>query len=788
MRLRPTLLVCASAFAMLPTMSRAQEAPADAAQQTPAPAGVATEQSSPPAASQPEKAGGLEEIIVTARRTSERLQDVPVAVTGFSSGQIAALGITNFGDIAKGIPNLEAQRQFGSASSPQFYLRGVATGTLKFEADAGIGLYVDGVYLGRPAGAAFDLADIERVEVLRGPQATLFGRNSTGGAINYITAAPSGKFGIRATGTYGNFDRAMGKITVDLPALGPLTARVSYLHNENEGYVRNLTPGRTFTFAQPFGTIRSAKTFGAENTDAVAAAVRLDLDRLVVDYKFDYTDKVSTQLGQQLLGFNPSFAGTGALIIGTPGARVVGPSIRRQSALALDQTSPSHLKIQGHSLTAVYNFTDEISLKSITGYRKLDENVGGNDIDGGALVDPFTGSGRPFTYISSVEDRHQKQWSQEVQLLGKLQSLDFVLGGFYFRETGSDNNPVFIGTVFPASTIIVPSTGPGTGNTINLFGVPSDYLAGSNTLVRNKSIAGYAHLGYKLEHFELAGGARYSKDNRRETVLAAGLTPFVTPARTYNAENDHWDFDATATYIFNPSVRTYARFATGYLSGGVLGGVPFKPETVQSYEVGLKGDFLDRTLRVNLAAFHADRKNVQTLSFSAAAGTFIVSSPKARENGFEMELTEAPIEGLTFTQSFGYLDSTLADDPVSGAPVRSLAPRYTTSVSAQYDFPRFANESYVSGRLDGFFKSERASDPLVNSTTSQLTELPARFDVNARLSLVDLPIAGTKVRLSGWVQNLTNNKELEFARDLSTAVVGVFQVPRTYGIDLGLAF
>jgi iron complex outermembrane receptor protein len=726
--------------------------------------------------------GGIEDIIVTARRTEESLQDVPVAVTGFNSAQIEALDISSFADIGKTVPNLDVQRQFGSASSPQFFLRGVSTGSLKFEQDAGIGLYIDGVYLGRPAGTAFDLAEIERIEVLRGPQGTLFGRNSTGGAINYITAAPKGEFGVKMDGTIGNYDRYKGRLTIDLPALGPLTARVSYLHDENRGYVRNLTPGVTFDFAAPFRTIKSAKTFGAENTDAVAVALRLDLDPLVVDYKFDYTDKVSTQLGQQLLGFNPGYtAGVGdpPFYFASPSV-VVGPSTKRQSALALDFTSPSHLKIQGHSLTAVYDISDQVTLKSITGYRKLDEFVGGNDIDGGAYVV----GGLPFTNISSIEDRHQKQFSQEVQLLGNINGLEWVLGGFYFRETGNDNNPVFIGVLFPPTTII-PRDGTGAGNTIDIFGLTSDYFAGSDVSVRNKSYAGYAHLAYKTDHFELAGGVRYTKDKRREVVH---IGPSWPPAETFNATNDHWDFDATATYIFNPEIRAYARFATGYLSGGVLGGIAFKPETVKSYEAGVKGDFLDNTLRINAAAFHTDRKNVQTLAFSAASGTFVISAPSAEENGFELELTAAPDRHLTFNASFGYLDQTLADDPVSGLPVSSLAPKFTLSTGVQYDAPSFANGSYLSARVDAFFKDKRFSDPLQTPSTVGLTTLPSRTDINARLSLVDIPLAGTKAKVSAWVQNLTDNQELEFARDLTTTVIGVFQVPRTYGLDVSFQF
>jgi iron complex outermembrane receptor protein len=720
---------------------------------------------------------GLSDIVVTARRTEESLQDVPVAVTGYTTEELAALDIGGFGDIGKTVPNLDVQRQFGSASAPIFYLRGVSTGSLKFETDAGIGLYIDGIYLGRPAGTAFDLADVERVEVLRGPQGTLFGRNSTGGAINFVTAAPSGEFGVKASGTVGNYDRYKGQVTVNLPALGPISARISYLHDQNTGYVDNLTPGRTFKFAAPFETVRSAKSFGAENTDAISLALRLDLGAFKADYKFDYTDKVSTQLGTQVLSaFNPGF------LPGTTGV-FVGGTTERLNALALDFTTPSKLKIQGHSLTLAYDMSDEITLKSISGYRKLNEFVGGNDIDGGAFVQ----AGVPYTFISSIQDRNQKQFTQEVQLLGATGKLDWVLGGFYFRETGNDNNPVFLGTQFPASGTIVPVNGLA-GNTVNTFGVPSDYLAGADVSVRNRSLAGYAHLAYKMDQFELAGGVRYSKDNRFEFIRAAGLRPFVPgfAAAGFDASSDNWDFDATATYIANSDVRAYLRFATGYLSGGVLGGTKFKAETIKSYEAGIKADVLDDRLRINAAFFVSRRKDIQTLAFAATSGTFLLNSPTGKEHGFELEMVAKPSDNFTFNATYGYLNQKLADDPVSGK-VNSLAPKNTLSVGGQYESSRFSNDSMLQFRVDGFFKDKRLSDP-VAASTNQFTILQSHFDLNARLSLVDLPIGSTKMRVSAWVQNLTDNQELEFARNVNGLDLGTFQIPRTYGVEIGFQF
>lgn len=775
MLMKKALLACSALAAAVPVQAWAQEA--GAVGQT---TGAGDQTTG--AGDQPDR--GIGEIVVTARRTEESVQRVPVSVTALGSEQLEALNIQSFADIGKTIPNLDVQRQFGSASAPQFFLRGFSTGSLKFETDAGIGLYIDGVYLGRPAASAFDLADIERVEVMRGPQATLFGRNSTGGAINFITAAPTGELGVKAEIGAGNYDHFNGRASVNLPAIGPLSIRIAYLHDENRGYVKNLASGRIFTFAEPFGTIRSADTLGAERTDAISVAMRLALGSLTADYRFDYTNKKSTQLAQQALpGTDTSFAGPGSCFGEAPSATYL-------TEVCTDFNSPSKLKVQGHSLTLNYELNDAITLKSITGFRKLDEFVGGNDIDGGARTDPF-GSGRPFAYISSIQDRHQKQLTQELQVLGRTGKLDWILGGFYFRETGRDNNPVFLFDVFP-NGVIIPRTGePGVGNTINLVGIPSDYFAGANSTVRNKSMAGYAHLTYKTDSFELAGGVRYTKDDRRENLLAAGIIPFVIPATQYEASSDHWDFDATATYIFNPRVRAYLRFATGYLSGGVLNGVPFKAETAKSYEGGVKADLFDRRLRVNAAVFHTKRRNVQTLGFDAVTGrgTFLYSSPKASNTGFEIEVTAKPISALTLTGSYGYLDDRPGNDGLSGAPIQSLAPKHTLALGLQYDSPEFSNGSYVQFRIDGNYRSRRFSDPVVTAATANVTALPARMDISARLSLLDLPVGGVKVRTTAWVQNLTDNNKLEFARDLNNGIIiGTFQVPRTWGVELGVEF
>lgn len=731
------------------------------------------------------KRTGVQDIIVTARRSQERLQDVPVAVSALEGDDIRALDIRNFGDLGRGVPNLVTEKQLGTSNSATFYLRGISTGSLKFQTDAGIGLYINGVYLGRPAASSFDLADIERIEVLRGPQGTLFGRNSTGGAINFITRAPTGEFHLRTEGQIGNYDARNFRIAVDLPAVGPLSARVTYLHNENRGYVRNLAAGRTYTFAEPFGTIKSVKDFGFDNTDAAGLAARLDFNDLVIDYNFDFTDKVNSTYAQQLIAFNPTFGG--GAFYAAPGL-FTPPSLKRLNAIPLDITTPTRLRVYGHSVTASYDLTPDITFKSITAFRRFREKATGNDIDGAALdgsvLDPSL-TGVPLSLFNALQVRRQRQFSEEAQLLGKLGNFDFVLGGMYFTESGSDNNPVFLGVLYPTSPI-VPNVVGGDGNVVEAFGLPGDYYLGANSRVRNRSTAGYAHLSYKTEQFELAGGIRYTKDNRRETVIAAGLIPAVFPAGTFKSSGDNWDFDATATYIFQPRVRAYARFATGYLSGGIIAGNPFPKETIDSYEIGFKGDLFDNAVRLNAALFHTKRRNIQTIQFDAVRGFYMDSLPKGRENGAEVELTVVPVSGLTLGGNVGYMDQKLSLSPTTGIASPILAPKWSANVNVQYDTPAANNGSYWQMRLDGTYKDKRGID--LQGTPRNPGQLPARFDLNARAGLMNFPMGSGKAHVAVFGQNITNNKKLDTQVDLGTVILGVFQRPRTYGVEVGFEF
>ena len=725
-------------------------------------------------------ASHVEDIIVTARKRAESLQTVPTAITAMNAEKLADLQIEGFQDIGKTVPNLLVQKQAGSPTAPQFNMRGVSTGSLDFQRDSGIALYIDGVYLGRPGNSGFDLADLERLEVLRGPQGTLFGRNSTGGAISFTTAAPTGEFGVIADGTVGNFERRRGRITLNTPEWNGFSARITYVHDENEGPVKNSAPERrTFLYPEPFGAKKAAKTFGANNTDSILAAVRFTgVAGLTLDYKFDYTDLDTTIDGMQLLvGGYPAQPALG-------GTNVNG--LKRRTSLPIDGIAPSHQKTWGHSLTGVYEFSEALSLKYIGAVRGFTVNTS-SELDGNMLVDP-AGTGKPYQYLAAVRYGKQKQWSHELQLLGHTPAVDWVAGLFYFREKADLNSPVMFGKVSTQGQEI-PITNPGS------------YAAGGALQhIVNRSFAAYGHANIRLgERVEFGAGIRYSKDKRTEHDLMDSPRPDA-PRGRYTATQDRVDYDATLKYTFAENSNIYAKFATGFVSGGIFNSAEFKPETVKSYELGLKSEFLDRRVRVNLAVFQADRKHLQKSGFLVPGpGSVLINSGDARDRGFELETTFIPVDGLTLTANYGFTDSKM------NSGVRTYQPRHSGYLAADYALPEFGNGIRPSFRVDAQYigKHYRMICPYGSTTSPELgctnlgnvdwkldqaLTIPSTWQLGARFALADIPVGPAKAKVSLWGKNLNNSRKYEYLFSVSSSVLGTFQMPRTYGVDFGIEF
>lgn len=795
-------------------------------------------------AQQASAGGQLADIIVTAQRREESLQKVPVAVTAIGAEQLDQLRVTNVRNLAGIAPNLQINSQ-GLQSNPTIIIRGVASGTSNNAVDPKVGIYLDGVYIGRTVGSIFDLSDIQRVEVLRGPQGTLFGRNATSGAINLTTAAPSGEFGVRGSVSYGNYDAKRGKISIDLPAFGPLSLKISYLHDEIEGDYRNLLGGRTLDLSQrvsSFGVQKIANRLGDRNVDGVGVAARLDLGDLIADYRFDYSDArsigrpmqsfgvipdASGQLLSPIVAFQPLFGG------------ITNISTGRLTSVA-NATSAEHVVTQGHSLTLTYPLSDAITLKSISAYREFRQDPNIYDLaasgglrfttaqlqallagDVGGVLDPANAPGPNDSFFSLLTSRStsQKQFSQEFQVQLTSDQVDLTAGLFYFHENTPATDilgifqPVANGVVVNTSTVGVIAGLPvgqlpfdlnGDGVVNAADSNPSlDSVFGSGvtrTRAINDSYAAYGQLTYHLsETIDVTGGLRYTIDKRENRIYEiSGGQGGQLGVGDYKVDYKKATWAAILTWRPSNRVTAYGKVSTGYVAGGILSGIPYRPETLTAYELGLKAQSWGNRLRTNIALFYSDYKDLQTQNFINGR-QFFNNAGKADIKGFEIEADLMPVRGLTLSGNLSYTDFNYKSFILNGAEVADIArttfaSKWQGRASAQYDAPEMAMGGYVSARVDARYRSRA---PLVSTPfydlSGNLADLEryaytrAYWLVDGRIGWMDMPLGGAKASLSLFGQNLFNKRYNPFGSPVLQLVTS-YERGRTYGVELGMSF
>ena len=448
------------------------------------------------------RSAALEEVIVTAQKREESLQEAPLAVSAFTAEDIERFGAIEFGDVADLAPNMTLRKQPASHSNYAFGARGVANGETQLAVDSVVGLYLDGVYVGRLTGAAFDIADTERVEVLRGPQGTLYGRNAVGGAINVISNKPTGEFGFRHSFSGGERGFTRNQTTINSNSMslfgGELAGRLNYARWELDGIVKDAVTDREI---------------GDQDSEAWKLSLRWTLDSLSVDYSFDRSEKVGNSQLQQITGLN-NFS---RLITGiTEGAQPPVPnrdlaiyreaeasgfvSDERQGTLSLPFSQPETSDVEGHALTLTWDSPWGITFKSISAYREWESDIrdlgtefGSFLYDGAtplynvepawdgtvlqtsrftaAVPDGPDGPGRParelvgvtrvlpdqyVSFFRASRSSEQEQFSQEFQLSGNLfdDRLKYVAGLYYFHERADETNQQFTlspGTALPFS-------------------------------------------------------------------------------------------------------------------------------------------------------------------------------------------------------------------------------------------------------------------------------------------------------------------------------------------------
>ena len=502
--------------------------------------------SAPAMAQDAQDSSGIGDIVVTAQKREENIQDVPIAISAVSSAYLESRGIQSIEDLSTIAPNVKFERAPSSKTISQIAIRGSVTINPAITWEPAVGLYLDGVYIAKAQGSIFDVADLERVEILRGPQGTLYGRNALAGAVNLITAKPSGEAGGRAEVTYGSFDNVRLRGVLDLPRMGIFSVKLSGQYEKRDGLIQ--------VVPNPVAGVFTALPTQVDRADSMKShsfmvQVRAELsDAVTADYTYDYSKQDQTPPFAQLLRVNrngdprdlfdpasPAYAFGGAFF---PLDRYTNPT--RQTVASIDGAVYEKSRSYGHALTLTAEL-GALTLKSITAYRDL-AWADGLDLDGSPMKVAFT---------QRITDYHA--FSQELQATGKAMDdrLDYVLGAFYFSEKAETLGPqVFFGG----------------GSDLQ-----SDY--GSHT----KAFAVYAQLDYKLtDALKLTLGGRYTHEKKdirrylRVNVDAANgiFTPTVIANIPAGAATDTKfnDFSPTVTrsYEISTNVNVYAPYARGF--------------------------------------------------------------------------------------------------------------------------------------------------------------------------------------------------------------------------------
>ncbi len=553
----------------------------------------------------------LEEIVVTARRSEERLQDAPVAVTALSADMLERLGAANLGDLQAAVPNLTLHE--GDASNAVVYIRGVGQIDSLAFADPGVGIYVDDVYLGRAQGAFLDVFDVERIEVLRGPQGTLYGRNTIGGAVKFVSKQPDDRTAASLEVTGGSYDRLDVKASLRgalIPEKLAASAAVAYL--SRDGYATNSVDGKDDGDKDTF-----AWRLALHGTPSEVLSVTLS-----VDGSDDTPDTSRT----------PARA---TAVFGTAASRT-------PLKVDADFNDLNKLKVRGAAANIGYDVNDALTLKSITAYRTMDYDT---HLDLDATNAAIFG-----VYV----DEAQKQFSQEFQANVRSDRFDGVFGLYYFRE----HDETLSGLYGPVISLVTASLNDQT----------------------NKSYAAYGQGSYHLtDALSLTAGLRYTyekKDFRRTQEFLAPAAPVPTRMGggllITNVDTDgDWSSlspKVGVDYKINDDVMAYASAARGFKSGGFDGrsndatqAVPYDPETMWSYEAGLKSTLWDGRATLNLAAFYNDYKDLQLSSFVAdAKGSFaalFTNAGAATTRGLEVEANARVSREVTLTGTIALMSA-----------------------------------------------------------------------------------------------------------------------------------
>jgi iron complex outermembrane recepter protein len=672
----------------------------------------------------------LEEVTIVAQKHESSLQDTPIAVSVLNDEQLDIMDINGIDDLAFGIiPSLRADPPGNSPSSFTVAIRGDGVADLAQPMRQGtVAIYLDGIYLGRAQGLNTELADLEQIEVLRGPQGTLFGRNSTSGAINIISKKPSGEFGIKQKLVIGSYNQRQSETTVNLTEARNVKAKLDYIISKRDGWVEN----------------KDSSESDYNEYDKRGGRLAIDWspsEEVNINYVYDQSNNNTAQIYVQ--AYDDFFGAIGE------------ERSRENKSRYPIELNPVDVDVEGHAISATWTLSDNLILRSLSSVRELDEN--GFNNYGGVLY------GRGLVLD---EDITQEQYSQEFQLLGSTNDVDWVAGLYYFKEN----------TTFDFRTLTTLDA--------NFNQIPIDNTVPFLPFTgKAKSIAAYAHTTWTVNKLvNIDAGIRHTQDDksaRRAGIASTDISPTAT------------DGSLSVNYNFSDDVTSYLKWSTAYRAGGYnvrsVTFAPYDDEKVETWELGLKSEWFDRRVRMNAAAFHSEYSDKQ-FDFASPTQQFVSETLNALKSveitGFEGELTVIPVTGLRVGLSYTYLDG---DTPLQPHPELPgtlqrfeliQTPQHAGSLSLDYVMPPFSI-----GQLS-FHLDVTATDQYSYSTTPD-THQDSYSLINAKITLADINVNNSHLNISLWGKNLADEEYIILSHPNPPVTnVVAFGEPRTAGIEV----
>lgn len=679
--------------------------------------------------------GALEEVVVTARKRAESLQDVPIAITTMNANQLERISAVSLKDLKHIVPSLHYQDR--SALQTEITIRGVGGDARNIGLESGVGLYIDGVYAGRTSAYNIDLADIEQIEVLRGPQGTLFGKNTTGGALNITTRKPTEDFEANATFGYGNYDAIRFKGSVSGGLSSNLFGKVTLASWDRDGYLTNVFDGSDVQSEQRRSGRVQLRFLPSDNLEI----------NLSADLTFDRQKTILNQLGSNA-AFGAGFFNEDRFLINT------------------DQRNSTERDLFGASMSIDYTLDSGHKLTSITSYRDVEITVN-SDID--QTPNDIFRSG-PFTDFG-------EQFTQELRLTSPgNEFIDYIAGLFYYQQDADASRRIFAG-----------------GNPIFFTDGPVDTTAIAGFANLNFNLSEQLTL--------TAGVRVTDEEKKGNYTQTSPVLFFNKSFPNLKISSTEVSWTASANYKWTDNISTYASASRGFKSGGfnvdplatpaplTADELTFDPEFVTTYELGFKSELYNNKLRVSGAIFYTDYKDRQVPQFEAIGGIPTVitrNAGKADIKGAEIEFNFAATENILLYGAVSYLDgeydefigATAGGGDFSGNTTEKT-PEWNINFGSEYRAPVANGEFIIAPQYSYIGKTYLQPD-------NGIFNVEGGYDViNLR---VGYEIQDGKYGVYFWGKNLAGEEYKEFARQFSGSDQVLWGEPRTYGVEFKASF